>query len=83
MLGKLATGLNDCDPQFEDHCGEDDMPLTLIGGFVGVVAASTIDWFVLGSVKTKEKSLTLGGVSVQPTVYPTESGAQLGMVGQF
>lgn len=85
VIGRLATGFNDCDPQVEDHCGEDDMPLQVLGGLVGVLAASTIDWFVLGSVKAKEKpaGLTLGGVTVQPTLYPTESGAQLGMVGQF
>ena len=43
------------------------MPLLILGGMVGVLAASTIDWFILGRSKAKEKprGVQVAGVSLQ------------------
>lgn len=82
---RLLISMNECDPQITDFCGEDEMVYRIIGGGIGVMAAGALDWFLLGRQKKKETTpaLSLGGVRVQPTLYPSASGAQLGVMGQF
>lgn len=85
LVAKLATGMDDCDPEYQDFCGEDEMAYRIMGGLVGVFAAGALDWFVLGRVEKNETppGLQVGGIRLQPTLYPSDSGAQLGVLGQF
>ena len=85
LLAKVAVGFDNCDPQTVDYCGEDELAHRLLGGMIGVLAASSLDWFVLGREEADESraGIPLGGLRLQPTLVPTASGAQLGVVGHF
>jgi hypothetical protein len=77
--GKIAQSGSSCDPEFDDYCGDDDVGRLVLGGFVGVVAAGAIDWFLLG--KDEHKVVP---ASIQPTIAPTPGGGgQVGFMGVF